>query len=154
MSRFVKKLMKDYEDINKDPIENVKVACKDNDLYQCYCLFHSLKDEYDGGEYILYIKLSPRHPMEPPDFFFLTPNGRFEINKKLCFSNSGYHSESWSPMWNLRTIILGFLSFFLEKQSTGIGHITIDDIEKKKKMAIHSKEYNITKLNEFYILFN
>ena len=153
MSRFVKKLMKDYEDIHKNPIENVKVACKDNDLYQCYCLFHGLKDEYEGGEYVLHIKLSPNHPMEPPDFFFLTPNGRFEINKKLCFSNSGYHSETWSPMWNLRTIILGFLSFFLEKQSSGIGHIAIPDSEKKK-MANNSKEYNLIKLHEIYSLFN
>ena len=144
--------MKDYEDIAKNPIENVKVTCKDNDLYQCYCLFHGLKDEYTDGEYILHIKLSPNHPMDPPDFFFLTPNGRFEINKKLCFSNSGYHSETWSPMWNLRTIILGFLSFFLEKKSVGLGHISIPDSEKKK-LAQQSREYNIINNPNIYSLF-
>ena len=152
MSRFVKKLMKDYEDIVKNPLENVKVTCKNNDLYNCYCLFHDLKEEYDGGEYILHIKLAANHPMDPPDFFFLTPNGRFEINKKLCFSNSGYHSETWSPMWNLRTIILGFLSFFLEKETKGIGHITIPNSEKKK-LAEKSKIYNMINLHEISSLF-
>ena len=153
MSRFIKKIIKEYEDIYKIPIDNVKVLCKNNDIYECYCLFHNLKDEYQDGEYILHIKLAPTHPMEPPNFFFLTPNGRFEINKKLCFSNSGYHSESWSPMWNLRTIILGFLSFFLEKKSLGIGHISMSDNEKQI-LARQSKQYNINNLNEIYFLFN
>ena len=152
MSRFVKKLLKDYDDINKNPIENVKVAYLENNLYECYCLFHNLSDEYEGGEYILNIKLSPNHPMDPPNFFFLTPNGRFEINKKLCFSNSGYHAESWSPMWNLRTIVLGFLSFFLDKKSSGIGHLNYTDLDKKF-FAGKSKEYNAINLSELLLLF-
>jgi ubiquitin-protein ligase len=152
MSRFIKKLLKDYEDIKTNPIENIKVTCKDNNIYECYCLFHGLSDEYQDGEYILNIKLAPNHPMEPPNFFFLTPNGRFEINKKLCFSNSGYHAESWSPMWNLRTIILGFLSFFLDKQSSGIGHLNKKD-DEKKSYAQQSKEYNATNLSEILSLF-
>ncbi len=153
MSRFMKKLMKDYDDIYKTPIENVKVVCKHNDLYNCYCLIHGLDDEYKDGEYILHIALSHNHPMEPPDFFFLTPNGRFDIKKKLCFSNSGYHKEAWSPMWNLRTIILGFLSFFLEKTSQGIGHIVLSD-SCKLNLAKSSKNYNITYLYDIYSLFN
>jgi ubiquitin-protein ligase len=152
MSRFIKKLLKDYDDINKNPIENVKVACKENNLYECYCLFYNLTDEYEEGEYIIYIELSPNHPMEPPNFFFLTPNGRFEIKKKLCFSNSGYHAESWSPMWNLRTIILGFFSFFLEKKSSGIGHLNHTELEKKF-FAKKSKEYNAKNLHKILLLF-
>ena len=153
MSRFVKKLMKDYDDIRKIPIENVKVTCKDGDLYDCYCMFYDLKDEYENGEFILNIKLAPNHPMDPPNFYFLTPNGRFDTNKKLCFSNSGYHRESWSPMWNLRTIIHGFLSFFLEKTSTGIGHLTTDD-SHKKSLALQSKNYNANNLREILLLFD
>ena len=63
----------------------------------------------------------------------------FDINKKLCFSNSSYHKESWSPMWTIKTIILGFLSFFLEKSSSGIGHLTTS-IEEKNKYAIEKNK--------------
>jgi ubiquitin-protein ligase len=152
MSRHLKKIMKDYQDIITEPITNVKVTCNESNLYNLYCIIYGLDDEYSGGEYIFNIKLSANHPMEPPDFYFLTPNGRFEINKKLCFSNSSYHLESWSPMWNLRTIILGFLSFFLEKESKGVGHISsTKDI--KISYAIKSKEYNLSKLAEIHNLF-
>ena len=56
-------------------------------------------------------------------------------------------------MWNLRTIILGFLSFFLEKQSTGIGHLNNISKEDKIKLAINSKLYNIEKYENINNLF-
>ena len=27
------------------------------------------------------------------------PNGRFELNKKICLSISSYHPENWKPTW-------------------------------------------------------
>jgi ubiquitin-conjugating enzyme E2 J2 len=106
-----------------------------------------------GGEYIFNIKMSPNYPFDPPEFYFLTPNGRFDINKKLCFSNSSFHKESWSPMWTITTIILGFLSFFLEKTSSGIGHLTTDTSEKIS-YAASSSDYNRTNLSKLINLFN
>lgn len=32
--------------------------------------------------------------------FFLKPNGRFEVNKKICLSISGHHPETWQPSWS------------------------------------------------------
>lgn len=151
MNKHNVKLLKDYNDIKLNPLENVNVWLNENNLLECYCLIHNLTDdEYLNGEYIFKIILSKNHPFNPPDFYFLTPNGRFEINKKLCFSNSSYHLESWSPMWNLKTIILGFLSFFLEQKSNGIGHINSDNLIKKK-FAIESKCYNETNYNNILV---
>ena len=96
--------------------------------------------------------MSPNYPFDPPEFYFLTPNGRFDINKKLCFSNSSYHKEEWSPMWTIKTIILGFLSFFLERKSSGIGHLTTD-LSEKLKYADRSIEFNNTKLKKLIDLF-
>ena len=31
---------------------------------------------------------------------FLQPNGRFELNKKICLSISAYHPEYWRPSWS------------------------------------------------------
>ena len=110
------------------------------------------EEEYKNGQYIFNIKMSPNYPFDPPEFYFLTPNGRFDINKKLCFSNSSYHKESWSPLWTIKTIILGFLSFFLEKKSSGIGHL-IASIDEKKIFAEKSQEYNKTNLKKYLDLF-
>lgn len=136
--------MREKQLILTEKIENVMLA-SNSDLSVWYIKFHDLQDEcYLGGEYILKISIPETYPYAPPDFRMMTPNGRFDVNKKLCFSNSGYHAESWSPLWNLKTIILGFLSFFLETDSEGIGHLRVSD-SVKKKYAAESKNYNKTK---------
>lgn len=138
-----RRVAKEYSDLMGNPLPNIKIACDQKDPLNWYCLIHSLTEEvYTGGEYIVNIKLSPRYPFEAPDFYMLTPNGRFDVLKKLCFSNSSYHQkDGWSPMWTMRTIILGFLSFFLENTSSGIGHIdTTDDI--KRSLASASVAHN------------
>jgi ubiquitin-protein ligase len=156
MHRHLNKLIKDLKDLHDNPLENVKVAYDEDNIKNIYCMIHNLTDnEYKNGQFIFNIKLSNNHPMEPPDFYFLTPNFRFEINKKLCFTNSSYHKESWSPMWNLRTIILGFLSFFLEKESKGIGHIEKPFSENKKiELTNDSIRYNSTNLLHILEKFN
>lgn len=149
-----RRIIKELEDIARDPIPHVRVACdKSKDNLDWYCLITSLCEEHlIGGEYILHIKLSPRYPFEPPDFFFLTPNGRFKTQTKLCFSNSSHHKETWSPIWNLRTIIMGFLSIFLDKESKGIGHLE-NSREVIKDFASKSKKYNETHLKKILAMF-
>mmetsp|Transcript_22123 Transcript_22123/g.30482 ORF Transcript_22123/g.30482 Transcript_22123/m.30482 type:complete len:162 (-) Transcript_22123:41-526(-) len=141
-------------DLKKEPIPNVQVSVdKGANNLDWYCLINNLSDEnFVGGEYILKIKLSPRYPLEPPDFYFLTPNGRFKVATKLCFSNSSFHAETWSPIWKLRTIILGFLSMFLENGTTGIGHLN-GTPEEMKEFAANSKLYNQTNLKKVMDMF-
>ena len=110
-----RRVCKEYEEILRNPLPNVLCAPSPSDHLNWYCLIYDLQEEcFDGGEYIFQIRLSPRYPFEPPDFFMLTPNGKFETGRKLCFSNTSMHAESWSPMWKIRTMIMGFLSFFLQ----------------------------------------
>ena len=141
-----KRLVSELNVLKKDPLENITVTIINDNMDAWYVKIHSLTDEeYVGGEYILEILMPKDYPFSPPDFKMLTPNGRFDINRKLCFSNSGYHPEDWSPMWNMKTIIMGFLSFFLEKKSTGIGHL-VASTEDKQKIAKGSIEFNKTTL--------
>jgi ubiquitin-protein ligase len=137
-----KRIKKEYTELIENPLPNIKIAHAPDNILDWYCIIHDLnEDEYINGEYIFNIRMSPNYPFEPPEFFFLTPNGRFDTKKKLCFSNSSYHKESWSPMWTIKTIILGFLSFFLEKNSSGIGHLTTS-VDDKKILANNSSDYN------------
>jgi len=148
-----KRIEKEYTDLSNTPLPNIKIAHNPTNLLNWYCLIYDLNEPgFTTGEYIFNIKMSPNYPFEPPEFYFLTPNGRFDINKKLCFSNSSYHIETWSPLWTIKTIILGFLSFYLEKTSSGIGHLN-STIEEKNKFANLSKNYNETKLKHILELF-
>jgi ubiquitin-conjugating enzyme E2 J2 len=100
----VRRVKKEYASIIATPVPNIKVSLdgeisseKTNHL-DWFCMIYDLEDErFANGEYIFNIRLSARYPFEPPDFYFITPNGRFALNSKLCFTNSSYHKECWSP---------------------------------------------------------
>jgi ubiquitin-conjugating enzyme E2 J2 len=146
----IKRIHKEYIEICEASIPNIKIYYDENNILKWYCMIYDLTDqEYIDGEYIFSIEMSSKYPFEPPNFIFLTPNGRFDINTKLCFSNSSYHKESWSPLWTLKTIILGFLSFFLEKKSFGIGHLETTILDKQK-YALTSKEFNTKMLGHLH----
>lgn len=137
-----RRVNKEHRELMDNPPPNVRIAVDPNNILNWYCMFYDLTDpHYREGEYIFNIKLSARYPFEPPDFIFLTPNGRFELHKKLCFSNSSHHKETWSPIWTIRTILLGFLSFFLESASKGIGHLSVT-ADVKRDFALASRAHN------------
>lgn len=55
--------------------------------------------EFEGGVYHGRILLPADYPFKPPNIMLLTPNGRFEVRKKICLSISAYHPEEWQPAW-------------------------------------------------------
>ena len=67
--------------------------------------------EFEGGVYHGRIILPTEYPMKPPHIIVLTPNGRFEVGKKICLSISGHHPESWQPSWSIRTALLAIIGF-------------------------------------------
>jgi ubiquitin-conjugating enzyme E2 J2 len=54
---------------------------------------------YEGGFYHGVLKFPAEYPFKPPSVLMITPNGRFEVNQRLCFSMSDYHPESWCAAW-------------------------------------------------------
>ena len=88
-----------------------------------HCLIIGQKGTpYYGGQYIYKVHHSPKYPAEPPDYYFLTPSGRYEIDKKICLTNSSYHKGEWSSTWNIKTILISFYSIFLDDKEHGISH--------------------------------
>ncbi|EDO28988.1 predicted protein, partial [Nematostella vectensis] len=63
--------------------------------------------EFAGGRYHGRIILPPEYPMKPPSIMLLTPNGRFEIGKKICLSMSAHHPETWQPSWSSKLNSMG-----------------------------------------------
>lgn len=137
-----KRLIGDLKMIKKDPIEGIDALPDEKDILTWYFLLKGPEDShYKGGWYLGKIMHSPEYPFKPPDFMMLTPNGRFLTDRKICLSNTGYHSNEWSAMWNIKSIVLGFLSIMLDDREHGISHIKAS-AEERKTLAEQSVGFN------------
>ena len=83
----------------------------------------------------------------------LTPNGRFSINTKICVTNSGFHSDMWTPCWTIKQMLIGFYSIFIEDVDTGIAHIKETPAERKVKAA-NSCDFNMKNYKEIFMKFD
>ena len=137
----VKRLMNFVTDLQMNPSDYYEAVPSD-DITVWYAKIKNLSDEYTGGVYYMKIHFTDEYPFKAPDYFMLTPSSRFEINRKICFSNSNFHSDSWSPIWGINQIIMGIVSFFYERKSVGIGHVGKSTTDDRAKKAAASVEYN------------
>lgn len=138
----IKRLQFELSMVKREPIENIDIYVNEDNLLIWYFLFCNLGDPYKYGYYIGRIVIDPDYPMNPPiSYKFFTPSGRFTIGEKICVTNSNYHSECWNPLWNMRNIILGLVSIFLDINEKGIAHIHETDTIKSM-LAIQSSSYN------------
>ena len=92
---------------------------------------------YAGGIYHGRIILPPQYPLRPPAFRFLTPTGRFEVNREICLSISGHHEETWQPAWGVRTALVAIRSFMDTDAKGQLGGIECSK-EAREKMAKES----------------
>uniref|UniRef100_A0A6C0H190 UBC core domain-containing protein n=1 Tax=viral metagenome TaxID=1070528 RepID=A0A6C0H190_9ZZZZ len=148
------RIVKEIEEIRKNIDKNFKIYVSDKNLMDWYILYSNIDDErFKNGEYLLHIKLQEGYPFKPPEFKWLTPNGRFEINTKICYNISTYHEETWNPLWRMRTIIIGILSMLLEKNTAGIGHLQNITLEKFIELSNKSKNYNKNIIESYKLEF-
>ena len=130
-SPAVKRLMREAQELSEATYDYSAKPLDDN-LFEWHFTFRGPEDsEYDGGFYHGRITLPPEYPMKPPSIMLLNPNGRFELNKKICLSISGYHPESWQPSWSIRTAILAIIGFLPTKGEGAIGSLDYTANERK-----------------------
>ena len=98
------KLTKEFAKIRKEPLPGVVVQPNENNIREWhFCLLGHKDSPYRGGapltalhhvhSWVLGVfhgKLvfPPEYPMKPPAIYMLTPNGRFDINVRICTSYS------------------------------------------------------------------
>ncbi|KAI3408678.1 hypothetical protein GPALN_007736 [Globodera pallida] len=95
---------------------------------------------YASGVYHGRMVLPADYPMKPPNLILLTPNGRFETNKKICLSISGYHPETWLPSWSIRTALLALIGFMPTHSAGALGGLECSK-EERRRMAIKSLDW-------------
>lgn len=96
---------------------------------------------YAGGMYHGRIVLPTQYPLRPPSFRFLTPSGRFEVNREICLSISGFHEESWQPAWGVRLALTALRAFMTESGKGQIGGLEASD-KVRKELAERSRSWS------------
>eukprot|EP00041_Stephanoeca_diplocostata_P025106 m.650467 g.650467 ORF g.650467 m.650467 type:complete len:217 (-) comp22672_c0_seq5:1384-2034(-) len=135
------RLKKELKQLITDPEEHLRAMPLPNNLLEWHFVLLPPKEcVYEGGEYHGKIVLPKDYPFKPPAVMMITPNGRFSTNTRLCLSMSDFHPETWCASWQVRTVILGLLSFMLEDDITA-GSISTSE-EERKKLARLSRAFN------------
>jgi len=142
----VSRLKQDYIKIKKDPVPYIVAEPLPSNLLEWHYVVTGPDDSpYKGGMYHGKLVFPREFPFKPPSIYIITPNGRFETNKRLCLSISDYHPDTWNPSWSVSTILTGLLSFMLETTPT-LGSIESGEREKRK-FAFNSIEHNLKNKN-------
>lgn len=139
-SPAVKRLMKEAQEL-REPTEQYHAQPLEDNLFEWHFTMRGPgESEFDGGLYHGRIILPPEYPMKPPSIILLTPNGRFEVYKKICLSISGHHPESWQPSWSIRTALLAIIGFMPTHGAGAIGSLDYSK-EERAKLAKKSLEW-------------
>lgn len=149
-----KRLAAELKGIRDEPLDYIDTFPDEKDQLTWWFVLRGKEDsgDYKGGFYIGKIKHDKNYPINPPDFYMMTPNGRFDIEKRICLTNSSYHRDSWRAVWNISTMLVAFYSVMMEDKDTGISHIVESSAERKLK-AKNSINYNMTNYKDIWLKF-
>jgi ubiquitin-conjugating enzyme E2 J1 len=146
-TRNNRRLINEQKKVNDTKSPHFFVAPLANNMFEWHFTIRGAKGtDYEGGLYHGKITLPDEYPFKAPDLTFLNQNGRFETNKNVCLSITSYHNESWTPAWNIITIIEAVGAFFLVEES-GIGY-TNPGSGKRKELALASKAFQCDKCGQ------
>ncbi len=154
----IKRINGDFKLFEKTNPQFFDITPNKDNILEIYFLMYGRPDTpYEGGQYMGKIVHSPEYPRKAPDYYMLTPNGRFDINKKICLTNSSYHQSDWAPAaWNLVSILEGFSSVWhsdIKEDKIGISHMSNTPEATIKTFAKSSVNYNRTNLSQLYLQF-
>jgi len=136
----IKRILKEAAELANQPSSEYHAAPLESDLFEWHFTLRGppAPSPYDGGIYHGRIILPPAYPLKPPMFRFLTPTGRFEVNREICLSISGHHEETWQPAWGIRTALVAIRSFMDTDAHGQLGGMDASD-EVRKRFAQQSK---------------
>ena len=129
--------VKEASELANNPSPDYHAEPLENDLFEWHFTLCGPPEPspFAGGIYHGRIQLPAAYPLRPPAFRFLTPTGRFEVNREICLSISGHHEESWQPAWGLRTALVAIRSFMDTTASGQLGGLDSTESARKKMAA-------------------
>ncbi|KAF9157038.1 Ubiquitin-conjugating enzyme E2 J1 [Linnemannia schmuckeri] len=140
-SSAVKRIMQEARELVREPSTDFTANPLETDIFEWHFTIRGPEEtEFEGGLYHGRILLPNNYPFAPPSLMFLTPNGRFELNKKVCLSITGYHPEYWQPAWGIRTVLVAVMGFLPTQSKGAIGGLDTS-VDARKALAIKSKTW-------------
>ncbi|CAD7922990.1 unnamed protein product [Amoebophrya sp. A120] len=131
----IRRLNRELKEINQNPSKFWTAEPANDDLFEWhFTLKGPAGSDFEKGIYHGRIVLPLNYPFAPPAIYLLTPNGRFQTNKKICLSISNYHPELWQPAWGLRTMIEALRSFFPSPPDGALGALNYPS-ETRRRIA-------------------
>ncbi|KFY22176.1 hypothetical protein V493_06800 [Pseudogymnoascus sp. VKM F-4281 (FW-2241)] len=132
-SPTIRRILREAAELSSTPSPDFHALPTETDLFTWHFTLRGPPSSvYSSGIYHGRIVLPPTYPLRPPSFRFLTPSGRFEVNREICLSISGHHEETWMPAWGVRTALVALRSF-LETPSGGqVGGLDTTDATRRQ----------------------
>jgi len=117
----------------------------DQTQYKLYVKYTcvDIKSLYYGGEYLFMLGNLKVLPNESPLLNFLTPSGRFQIDKRPCMCC--ILESQWHPVFTFCKIISSVISILENPSINGTDFINESDAKKQsyaKSSQIHNLEHN------------
>jgi len=124
-----KRLLIDYDEIRRNPLQTVTAAPLDDDIYCWHATLLGIDSSpYAGSIFHIELKFPPSYPAEPPSARVLTPIPHPHVHgDKICldllsdynsyFQRSavaGSYHTGWSPAYSVLSILLQLQAFLLE----------------------------------------
>jgi len=150
----VQRILKEIRELKKVKSSLLVADPLEDNIFEWHFTMRGPRNtEFEGGIYHGKIILPSEYPLKPPDIIFLTPNGRFEVGKKICLTISSHHAETWSASWSVRTVILAIMGFFPTRGDGAIASLDWSKQERQKLATASLKwkcekcgSYNLTAL--------
>ncbi|WOL10274.1 ubiquitin-conjugating enzyme E2 32 [Canna indica] len=136
----VKRILQEVKEMQSNPSDDFMSLPLEENIFEWQFAIRGPRDtEFEGGIYHGRIQLPAEYPFKPPSFMFLTPNGRFETQTKICLSISNYHPEHWQPSWSVRTALVALIAFMSTNPNGALGSLDYKK-EVRHELAIKSRE--------------
>ncbi|KAG0256452.1 hypothetical protein BG011_004498 [Mortierella polycephala] len=140
-SSAVKRIMQEARELVREPSTDFAANPLETDIFEWHFTIRGPEEtDFEGGLYHGRILLPNNYPFAPPSLMFLTPNGRFELHKKVCLSITGYHPEYWQPAWGIRTVLVAVMGFLPTQSKGAIGGLDTS-VAARKTLAIKSRTW-------------
>ncbi|KAK0735641.1 ubiquitin-conjugating enzyme/RWD-like protein [Apiosordaria backusii] len=140
-SPTIRRILKEAQELTLTPSPFFLAAPLETDLFEWhFTLLGPPSSPFASGLYHGRINLPPSYPLRPPSFRFLTPSGRFEVNREICLSISGHHEETWQPAWGIRTALVALRSFMETDVKGQLGGLEASP-EVRRRLAGESRSW-------------
>ncbi|KAM3568508.1 hypothetical protein VYU27_009371, partial [Nannochloropsis oceanica] len=129
----IRRIHADIRELQKEPSDQYHAAPLEENLFEWhFTLRGPPASDYFNGIYHGRILLPAEYPFKPPNIMLMTPNGRFEVGKKICLSISAHHPEHWQPAWGVRLILEALISFFPTEPKGAVGSLDWTPRERQR----------------------